>query len=118
MTPPRPVRSRAPANMEGERGSDGGAACGAQASAVGSVRAPEARTAVQLVKFWQVKSPRAISRAGRSTFSDDVSMQVFCPTGQAVFRKHERTGMPGTSVKVAAMMSAVPGAHRSNCVSQ
>jgi hypothetical protein len=26
--------------------------------------------------------PAAISRAGRSTFSDDVTMQVFCPTSQ------------------------------------
>ena len=30
---------------------------------------------------------------------DDAFIQVFCPTGQAIFRKHERTGMSGTSVR-------------------
>ncbi len=45
------------------------------------------------------KKPAAISRAGRSTFFDDVSMQVFCPTGQTILGKHERTGMSGTSLR-------------------
>ena len=47
------------------------------------------------------KKPAAISRAGRSIFSDDGSMQVFCPTGQAILGKHEGTGVSGTYVKLA-----------------
>src|SRR5690349_5228382 len=59
------MRSRAPANMEVE-GSDGGAACGAQASATGGVRAPEARTAVRSGGFGETKSPRrSLARAGQ-----------------------------------------------------
>jgi hypothetical protein len=54
-----------------------------------------------LVNFGKQKARGDLSR-GPVNFSDDVSMQVFCPTGQAILGKHERTGMSGTRVKIAA----------------
>jgi hypothetical protein len=44
------------------KGSDGSAACGAQASALGRVRAPEARAAVRLVNFGKQKARGDLSR--------------------------------------------------------